>query len=403
MFLPFLLFLSFFAYAETSDENLVKQLEEYNKENLEKYSYPHAPFYTDKPVYTWTDEIQIRITALAWNTNPFLIDSIGGSSTHPFKIGSSENYLKPYKLVETSANSGIFTGTVTLTGFEHDANGDNKIDTNPRTRGTGPNDGLLEVRQDSPITMSFQATKDLVIIDSVLVSWNIGRIEFAQNMDGTDHAVIGVLDADMNLNPKALDQVIVTVYSESDLGGLEITLSETRQDSGIFIGKVFLSSLSSHGNRLYATLGETIFATYTDYTLPAPYSKSDSLMIRTAFDSVENKSDKKLVHSPIKFTDEFGTSVQSFSANQPINIVGNILNNQNIDQVFIYIIQIKNSDGVVESILWASTKLSANQNLDVSKFWIPTNSGMFFIETFLWESIQTMPLDNFLSTVITVS
>ena len=124
-------------------------------ESIPDYNKPYSPIFTDKATYSWTDKIKITIIAPSWNTDRHLIDSIGDTEDHPIKISTSEHSLKPYRFTETDVNSGIFTAEVILTGFLHDADGDGDIDTTPRTVGTGPTNGFLEVDRDSAITISF--------------------------------------------------------------------------------------------------------------------------------------------------------------------------------------------------------------------------------------------------------
>ena len=71
-------------------------------ESIPDYQKPFAPIFTDKPVYSWTDKIIVSVHAPSWNSNPNQIDSIGQSESHPIKISSGENFLKPYRLPPTS-------------------------------------------------------------------------------------------------------------------------------------------------------------------------------------------------------------------------------------------------------------------------------------------------------------
>ena len=112
------------------------------------YDEPYSPIFTDKSIYSWTEKIKITIISPSWNSNKHSIDSIGNVDSHSIKVATSEDSLKSYKLTETSANSGIFSGEVTLTGFAHDADGDGDIDTMPRTIGNGPTGGFLESDTD---------------------------------------------------------------------------------------------------------------------------------------------------------------------------------------------------------------------------------------------------------------
>jgi len=375
-------------------------------ESIPDYDQPYAPIFTDKTVYTWTDKIKISIIAPSWNTDKYLIDSIGDTEDHPIKISTREHFLKPYRFIETDVNSGIFIAEVTLTGFSHDADGDGKIDTTPRTVGNGPTNGFLEVDRDSAITISFEFADGVVLTESVPVSWNVGTIQFSkENFLSDSSATIRVIDLDMNLNPEALDHIPIQLYSDSDIAGIEVNAVETSESSGLFIATISLSQTSSSsGNRLYSLPGDEIFAKYDDYTLPKPYSTSDNLGIET-FAGIDSAIPpiNLLENSQILLSDSLGNQLLSFSPNNRMQIVGTVTNDQNFKQKFVYLFQVKNTTGSVESISWIQGELSPKKSLDVSQSWIPKKSGIYQIETFVWNSLNNqMALAPVMSTSIVV-
>ncbi len=375
-------------------------------EQIPDYYKPYSPIFTDKSVYTWTDKIKITILAPSWNTDRHLIDYIGDTKSHPIKISTGSNSLEPYRFAETGVNTGIFTAEVTLTGFRHDADGDGDIDTTPRTLGNGPTSGFLEVDRDSAITISFEFADGVVLVESVLTTWNLGNVQFSENNFLSDRpALIRVIDPDLNLNPEALDQIPIQVFSDSDVAGIEVSGIETSESSGVFVATItFTQNLSSSGNRLLALPGDEIYAKYDDHTLPKPYSTSDNLEIITLA-KVESSipSLEKLTNSQITLTDSSGKPLKSFPANKRIQIVGTITNEQTFNQKFVYLVQIKNHDNSVVSLSWMSGELSGYQNLDVSQSWLPKNSGTFFIETYVWNSLEDqIPLSQFTSTSVTI-
>ena len=355
------------------------------------YNDPYSPIFTDKPVYTWTDKIIMKIIAPSWNTDRDLIDSIGDDDGHFIKISTRENSLEPYRFTETDVNTGIFTAEIILTGFLHDIDGDGNFDTTPRTTGTGPTSGFLEVNRDSAVTISFEFADGVVMTESVPVKWNVGIIKFNQDtfLSG-DTVIIRVVDFDMNLNPEALDHISVQIFSDSDIAGIIINAIETSESSGMFTGMISLSQTStSSGNRLYSIPGDKIFAKYDDYTLPKPYSTSDSLEIITSANFESSILPiNRLENTSIHFSDGLGNSLQSFSTNDQMQIIGTITNVNDFKQKFTYIFQVKNDVNYVESISWIQGELTANQSLDVSQSWLPKKSGIYQIETFVWSSLN---------------
>jgi len=374
-------------------------------ESVPDYEKPYAPIFTDKSVYSWTDKIIISVNAPSWNSNSNQVNSIGESNSHPIKISSGENFLKPYRLTETSPSSGIFSGEIILTGFLHDVDGDGNFDTNPKTSGNGPTNGFLEVENNDSISISFEFADGVVLTESVPITWNMGVVQFTQDIFLINDSVgLRVIDHDMNLNPEALDTIAVDVFSDSDSGGIQVIATETSERSGDFIASIALSTSTSSGNRLYAIPGDSIFAKYDDHTLPKPYSKSDEKSIQTsAIIDHSIPAINRIQTTPISFSDSFGNPLTSYISESQMQIVGTIENQIIFDQEFIYFFQIKNSANSVISLSWIQGKLSPNQILDISQSWIPTKSGNYILETYVWNSLNDLiPLSPPISTMIIV-
>jgi len=372
-------------------------------EQIPDYDNPYAPIFTDKPVYTWTDKVEMTILAPSWNTDRHLIDSIGDDD-HPIKISTREHSLTPYRFTETDVNSGMFTAEIILTGFSHDVDGDGDFDTTPRTIGNGPTSGFLETDRDSAITITFEFANGVVLTKSVPIQWNIGTIQFSEsNYLSNKTALVRVIDPDLNLNPESLDQIPIQISSNSDVSGIEVAAVETSETSGVFVATVsFTQNLSSSGNRLYAIPGDTIFANYDDYTLPKPYSISDNLAVKTS--AIIGSSSSALQSLPIILSDSMGNQILTVSSNDQIQIVGKILNQQNFKQKFVYLFQVKDENNFVVSVSWIQGEISANQNLDISQSWIPQETGNYTIETYTWNSLtNAAPLSPSLSTSVFVN
>lgn len=370
------------------------------------YDNPYSPIFTDKPVYTWTDKVVIKIIAPSWNAEKFGIDTIGNFEGNSIKLSTGKYSLKPYKLVETDFNSGIFVGEVTLTGFLHDVNGDGKPDTNPRTSGSGPTNGFLETERGKGITISFEFADGVVLTHTAPISWNIGTIKFLESQYYVNQeATILVIDPDMNLNPKAIDQIKVKVSSDSDIAGITVNASETNEASGIFEAKItFSQSFVSSGSRLLATPGDRISAIYEDRTLPRPYSISDELDIvaDSSFDSNVPPIQRTIV-TQSKITDSSGTLLEKIWLDKQIQVVSKVQNSQSFDQNFVYIIQVTNDDGIIETLSWIQGKFAPNQSLELSQSWIPTKTGKYTIETFVWNSLKNpIPISPSISKTILV-
>ncbi len=375
-------------------------------EPIPDYDKPYAPIYLDKKVYSWTDKIRITIAAPAWDANEYGIDSIGDDSDHPIKISTPSHSLDRYELTETAPSSGVFSGEITLTGFAHDVDGDGQDDTTPRTSGSGPNGGFLEIDRDDGITISFEFADGVVLTKSARVSWNIGNVQFSNpNYFEDNTVVIQVIDPDMNLNPETLDNVELDVSSESDSAGIIVIATETDDESGIFEVTIILTQTDdSSGNRLRALPTDNITAIYKDRTLPVPYSIQDELDItaKSVIDS-DLPSDSKIVIDEIYLTDSTGKEVLSPKLNQQVQIITQIQNMQSRTQDFVNIMQITDKNGVVVSLSWIVGNLNESQQFEISQSWTPKQKGQFTIETFVWQSLDdATPLSATQAQTITV-
>ncbi len=376
-------------------------------EPIPDYYNPYAPITTDKQVYSWTDKVRITIDAPSWNENKNGIDFIGDEEGYFIKISTHGHKLEPYKLVETTPSSGIFTGEVILTGFSHDADGDGDIDTQPRTTGTGPTSGFLEADRDDGITISFEFADGVVLTQNAQIRWNESKIGFDKTSYLPDEtAKIQITDPDMNLNPEASDTITVEISSDSDVAGLIVDAVETSENSGIFVANVLFTSYDkSSGNRLHAILDDRIYAKYVDRTLPSPYNTNDDLdVITEAVISTNESSIHQVTLENVILTDSLGLPIQEPKSGQQLQVVAEIENKQDYDQPFIYIVQVKDSANTIVALSWFKGSLTINQKLSVSQFWSPAESGTYAVEIFAWRSFDNpLPLAQSLKSIYKVT
>ena len=220
-----------------------------------------------------------------------------------------------------------------------------------------------------------------------------------------DSVIIHVIDSDMNLNPEALDQIEIDIFSDSDAGGIKVNAIETSESSGSFVATVSLSQTSSSsGNRLYAIPGDAMSAKYDDYTLPKPYQISDNLKI-DAISLIDSSipAVERIQNSEITFTDGWRNHSSSHGVNDQLHIVGTVSNMQNHNQEFVYLFQIKNASNAVESISWVQGQLTSDQTFDVSQSWTPKKMGEYTVETFVWHALNDpTPLSSISTSKVTI-
>lgn len=362
----------------------------------------------DQKVYTWTDKVYITIVAPDHNFDGDLVDEIGNTQDDPIKVSTRGFDLDTYKLVETGTDTGIFTGEVILTGFEHDADGDEEPDTNPRTsdNGSGPTDGYLQTDDDDGLTVSFEFSEDETVVGSSLIRWNIGEVQWLEaSYPASGTGVVRVIDPDMNLDPEAVDNFDADVWSDSDAGGIDLTVTETNEATGIFEGTVFFTVTDeSSGHRLRVAEGDTVTAEYEDNTLPDPYTTADELDITAT--SLIGTVVPPLERAPaanLRTVDAFGNSLDTVSVDQQVQISADLANGQDREQSFAYLVQIQDGNGVTVSLAWITGSLSAGQSFSPALSWIPTDAGTYTATAFVWESVDNpTALSPPVSTTVTV-
>ena len=365
----------------------------------------------DQKVYSWTDKVYITIVAPDHNFDGDLIDRIGDSSQDPIKVSTRGFDLDNYKLVETGTDTGIFTGEVILTGFtEHDADGDgNPGDASGMTSGddSGPTDGLLATDDDDGLTVSFEFSEDETVLGSSLIRWNIGETQWLEaSYPASGTGVVRIIDPDMNLNPEAVDNFDVDVWSDSDAGGIDLTVTETNEATGIFEGTVFFTTTDeSSGHRLRVAEGDTVTAEYEDNTLPDPYTTADELNITaTTLIGTVVPPLERAPAANLRTVDAFGNSLVAVSVDQQVQISADLANGQDREQAFAYLVQIQDGNGVTVSLAWITGSLSGGQSFSPALSWIPTEAGSYTATAFVWESVDNpTALSPPVSTTISVS
>lgn len=86
--------------------------------------------------------------------------------------------------------------------------------------------------------------------------------------------------------------------------------------------------------------------------------------------------------------DPFGFPVSTIQVDDQVLVQSEITNNQDIKQPFVYVVQVKNSNGIIVSFSFARSELRANDTLKVAQSWIPDSPGKYEVEIFVWDSIE---------------
>ena len=343
----------------------------------------------DQNVYTWTDKVFITVVASDYNFDSNIVDEIGSEEKGEIIIRTRADEIQ-YRLAETGPDTGVFTGELVLTG-------DNEALKEGGPPGTssdglaGPTDGTIKTRTSDGISIAFDySDSEAPLVASALIQWNVGEVQWLEaSYAATGSGVVRIIDPDMNINPDAVNSIDAVVYSETFIGGIELTLTETQEASGIFEGTVeFDPESASDGHRLQVTEGDIITATYDDQTLPKP-DNGDTLEISatTLIGSIVPPLERAPASNPA-IVDAFGNSLASVSADQQVQITADLTSGQDRDQDFAFLVQIQNEDGVTVELSWIAGTLGAGATFNAAQSWTPSETGSYTATIFVWESVS---------------
>ena len=83
-----------------------------------------------------------------------------------------------------------------------------------------------------------------------------------------------------------------------------------------------------------------------------------------------------------------GTTIsKNVNIGQQVQITADITNNQEFSQDFVYIVQVKDSDGVIIHLVWFKGQFEPGQKFSPAISWASDSSGTFVAEIFVWESL----------------
>ena len=98
--------------------------------------------------------------------------------------------------------------------------------------------------------------------------------------------------------------------------------------------------------------------------------------------------DRLDITSP-RLEDFAGNSIdQNIIVNQLVLITADITNKQETPQNFVYIIQIKDSQGIIRYISTFSAEIDSNKTFSPALSWTPNTAGKYVAEIYVWESLK---------------
>ena len=104
---------------------------------------------------------------------------------------------------------------------------------------------------------------------------------------------------------------------------------------------------------------------------------------------------QKLSVNRLRIADQSGDLINEIPVGQSVNLESTVKNNAAKNQKFIYIVLIKDKDGITVLISWLNREVAQSETVDVELPWIPDRAGQYTIDIFLWKSMKNpIPLSS---------
>ncbi|MEM3941424.1 MAG: hypothetical protein QW829_00895, partial [Candidatus Bathyarchaeia archaeon] len=199
-------------------------------------------------------------------------------------------------------------------------------------------------------------------------------------------AISKIIDPDRNMNPRQIETISVTVSSTSDPLGQTITAVETDVNTGVFVGRIQISSTFETG-KVYAKVGDTLTASYEDRH-PADYATTQSSKVFTGTAVVGVPVERPVPASSPKFVDpNTGAEETSGKVGEAIMLQATVKNVDAVSRPFTAVFKVKNSEVVTIFISWVSGTLAPGQSLTPAVSWTPSAAGEYTVEILVIKSI----------------
>ena len=367
--------------------------------------------------YSWGSRIYILIYSPGFNSDPNRIDVIGNNNHTPITANSREGSISLAGVgcngfIETAPDHGLFFGSIKLSGFRHDINGDgspdlyggNKCEKTYSVLDDGS--GKVEAKQEGGVTVNFEWREDEFVSKTALYSWREATLEFDKTeYDVSDEIHLTLTDLDNMRWPfDTKKSYPVHVYSDSDLAGIMMDAYLVPSFKGIvqmngnypiklnltFDDKSYESSAPfgfGHG-LLRVSPGDTIYAKYWDYSLPRPYTISDQKQIVSTAKVNDLALDvTSTLAVSAEITDSNDKPLHHCIKGENVKIKTNVSNTKD-EVVSAYIItQIKDSNNVIQHLSWSTINITPGKTSDINSEWIMKNDGAHTFEIFVLDNL----------------
>ncbi|MEM2922985.1 MAG: hypothetical protein QW560_01050 [Candidatus Nitrosocaldus sp.] len=332
--------------------------------------------------------VKVTILDSDMNTNPSQSQNIQGRVTVSSDRGAASRAT--LTVSETGPDTGIFEGKIRLNPARNaGSNGDNTTEV---TINVLPGD-VVAVRYEDESGADGRRT--FITKTLQVTSWD-PDIKFDKDAyKPGDSIVITITDPDANRDADTVDILTIRAVSSTDPVGLtNVQAIETERNSGVFVARVPTSTGVATGALMVKEGDEVTIEVRDDFpsdfrqrfdafgTLDAAARRFQAT---TAIGVILAPTERFAVQQP-RTVDQAGNPTTP-SVNVPVSIATQIKNNTARAMDYVYIVQVKDANGVVVSISTVSSTLDAGRTANVSASWTPTAPGTYTIETFVWSEL----------------
>lgn len=374
------------------------------------------------------------------DTQPIVFDLFSFGNRNAQHVN---NALYRAELEETSANSGVFTGTMEYVVTNQLNQNDPNLITSLR-----PNSNEIKFVVNDKLTNEDAinlAYSDLAkvgvtvgISSKTEIKTQAGSVTLeSQNYRFGQPVIVVLTDPDLNTKHDVIDVYNVVNESSSSaddtvgdtsgnilleirikgfryhhctvdgvehggLGSTGFALVETGTDTGVFKGSFKMPSqiCNEAGTKLISPAGGSIEVSYFDFRDASGNPREIGLTFPKSTASqnqfkIEAESEPSINIKKIQMKDSFYRPIiQGPTAGQKINFVTEISNNDNKkSQSYSYIIQVKDENNKIVDLHWIDGTIDPTKKKTAAIIWEPIISGKYTIEIFMWDGIDSaLPL-----------
>jgi hypothetical protein len=375
------------------------------------------------------------------DTQPIVIDLFSFGSNNNQQVN---NAIYRAELQETSANSGVFSGTMEYAVINQLNQFDPNLIKDLRTFGSNikflVNTELTDVNAIHFSILGTQAGTSTTVTSQHNLPTHTGIV----TLDSPNYRIGSVVTITVNDPDLVTDANTIVTYpsindpnspADDTIGGssgnilLEVwikgfrfqhctingvtygglaatgfTLTETGPGTGIFQGLFKMPSkiCSEDGTSLISPVGGSVQAWYHDFrdqygrstiissTVTVPVNTQPATVTNPYVPTVTNQN-VPMVSQSTQISDESGRPIfQSPHVGQMINFKSMISSKYLQNHQISYIVQIKDSSNKVVFLQWSEDNLASLSTTTEEIQWTTKSSGVYTVEVYLWDSMDSL-------------